>query len=117
MGKCLLCGKEFEDVPSRTKKYCSSECRKKYKREQYKKAREECKALEQKKATVVPHSANGEPMHKTSEKYCSKCNHFSTSVNMCTYYMDTGFRRGCPVGWCDKFDRKKGRRKTPMKVI
>ena len=54
-------------------------------------------------------------MIKTSIKYCRKCiysyKHSQTEV-MRGYYSQTGLRRGCPVGMCDKFekrDRKKRR--------
>ena len=53
-----------------------------------------------------------EEMTKTSVKYCRKCKysykHNQTEI-MCGYYLQTRLRRGCPVGMCDKFE-KKGRR-------
>ena len=52
-------------------------------------------------------------MIKTSIKYCRKCKysykHNQTEI-MCGYYLQTRSRRGCPVGMCDKFE-KKGRKK------
>lgn len=52
-------------------------------------------------------------MTKTSVKYCRKCiysyKHSQTEI-MCGYYLQTRLRRGCPVGMCDKFE-KKGRKK------
>ena len=52
-------------------------------------------------------------MTKASVKYCRKCKyaykHNQTEV-MCGYYLQTRLRRGCPVGMCDKFE-KKGRKK------
>ena len=52
-------------------------------------------------------------MTKTSIKYCRKCiysyKHSQTEI-MCGYYLQTRLRRGCPVGMCDKFE-KKGRKK------
>lgn len=51
-------------------------------------------------------------MTKTSVKYCRKCKysykHNQTEI-MCGYYLQTRSRRGCPVGMCDKFE-KKGRK-------
>ena len=48
-------------------------------------------------------------MTKTSVKYCRKCkysyNHSQTEIK-CGYYSKTGLRRGCPVGMCDKFEKK-----------
>ena len=50
-------------------------------------------------------------MHKTSPAYCGKCKYsygggyFNT---ICDRYLVLGIgnRRGCPVGWCDKFEPK-----------
>lgn len=57
-------------------------------------------------------------MTKTSAKYCRKCiysyKHSQTEV-MCGYYSQTGLRRGCPVGMCDKFE-KRGRKKRRVQL-
>lgn len=49
---------------------------------------------------------------KTSPGYCNKC-HYSrkntSSFDGCSYYIDTGLRRGCEVGYCDKFKPKEKR--------
>lgn len=54
-----------------------------------------------------------EEMVRTSPRYCNKCKysykHNQTEI-MCGYYSKTGLRRRCPVGMCDKFE-KKGRKK------
>ncbi len=54
-------------------------------------------------------------MTKTSVKYCRKCkysyNQSQTEI-MCGYYSKTGLRRGCPVGMCDKFEKKGRKRKV-----
>nr|DAQ50784.1 MAG TPA: hypothetical protein [Caudoviricetes sp.] len=34
---------------------------------------------------------------------------------MCGYYSQTGLRRGCPVGMCDKFE-KRGRKKKRVQL-
>ena len=53
-------------------------------------------------------------MTKTSVKYCRKCiysyKHSQTEI-MCGYYLQTRLRRGCPVGMCDKFEKKGRKRK------
>lgn len=57
-------------------------------------------------------------MIKTSIKYCRKCiysyKHSQTEV-MRGYYSQTGLRRGCPVGMCDKFE-KRGRKKRRVQL-
>lgn len=57
-------------------------------------------------------------MIKTSIKYYRKCiysyKHSQTEV-MCGYYSQTGLRRGCPVGMCDKFE-KRGRKKRRVQL-
>ena len=55
-------------------------------------------------------------MVKTNKKMCEKCIHSwkgNKQDPMCHYILDTGKRRGCPVGWCNKFEqRKRGRKKN-----
>lgn len=57
-------------------------------------------------------------MTKTSVKYCRKCKYAyknnQTEV-MCGYYLQTRLRRGCPVGMCDKFE-KRGRKKRRVQL-
>ena len=58
-------------------------------------------------------------MTKTSIKYCRKCKyaykHNQTEI-MCGYYLQTRLRRGCPVGMCDKFEKKGRKRKVKLKL-
>lgn len=57
-------------------------------------------------------------MTKTSVKYCRKCKyaykHNQTEI-MCGYYLQTRLRRECPVGMCDKFE-KRGRKKRRVQL-
>lgn len=50
-------------------------------------------------------------MKKADKSYCRKCVHWSTGYGIvnecCTYLLDTHKRRGCPVGYCDKFSTDK----------
>ena len=50
-------------------------------------------------------------MNKTTPHDCQKCKHSTVIKSLhyvaCDYYLNTGKRRGCPVGWCDKFEPKK----------
>jgi hypothetical protein len=51
-------------------------------------------------------------MVKTSKEYCKKCEYYSggsdeTSGGCCFYIIKTGKRRGCEIGYCDKFEKKK----------
>lgn len=51
---------------------------------------------------------------KTSPSYCGRCIYHDKSGDQkgfCTYLLDTGKRRGCPIGYCDKFEQKNGRRR------
>ena len=52
-------------------------------------------------------------MKKTSKEYCITCKYHiggdtekSTSRIACQYILKTGNRRGCPVGVCDKYEKK-----------
>lgn len=58
-------------------------------------------------------------MIKTSTEICTKCKYgtlVSTAqgVPVCNYFTDTGNRRGCPIGYCDKF--VEGKRRNQLKV-
>ena len=57
-------------------------------------------------------------MTKTSTKYCRKCKyswkHSDTDI-IYGYIVDTKMRRGCPVGMCDKFEKKGRKRKVKLK--
>ena len=51
-------------------------------------------------------------MEKTKIEKCRKCKYASGGNEkefICYYLVRTGQRRGCPVGYCDKFV-KKGRK-------
>ena len=51
-------------------------------------------------------------IRKTSKELCLKCKHHSGGMGkclICNYYINTGKRRGCKIGECDKFE--KGREK------
>ena len=59
-------------------------------------------------------------MIKTSRKLCRTCRYVgraSEHVTECDYLGKTDMRRGCPVGWCNKYEEdpskaKKRRRKS-----
>ena len=57
-------------------------------------------------------------MIKTTHVVCRKCKystfeHISANMPICNYLIDTGKRRNCPLGYCDKYEeRKKSRNKT-----
>lgn len=57
-------------------------------------------------------------MVKTSGEYCKKCKYAYTggagSVKSCDYLLMTGKLRDCEVGYCDKFEKKTGRRKQSV---
>lgn len=53
-------------------------------------------------------------MVKTNIPYCIKCK-YGRSNNVgrfdgCMYYLETGNDRGCPVGYCDKFEPRTNKR-------
>ena len=51
-----------------------------------------------------------EGMIKADRKVCKKCKYrifISDTEIYCWYYMTTNNHRGCPVGYCDKFERRK----------
>lgn len=49
-------------------------------------------------------------MRETSRALCKSCRYGLGSSNgtivTCDYYYQTGHRRGCPVGSCDKYEQK-----------
>ena len=57
-------------------------------------------------------------MVKTSAKYCRKCKyafkHSDTDI-ICGYILRTDMSRGCPVGMCDKFEKKGRKKKVQLK--
>lgn len=58
-------------------------------------------------------------MIKTSKEYCKKCEYYSGGVNdtasgCCFYIVKTGKRRGCEIGYCDKFEKKKAKTKKEI---
>ena len=58
-------------------------------------------------------------MVRTSKSFCRQCRFGidmggQTRVD-CNYYLDTGQRRNCEVGWCDKYQPRK-RKKHESKV-
>lgn len=57
-------------------------------------------------------------MTKTSTKYCQKCK-YSYKLNstdiVCGYILRTKKSSGCPVGMCDKFEKKCRKRKVKLK--
>lgn len=38
-------------------------------------------------------------------RYVWKCRDGSSKDIACNYFLDTGKRRECPVGYCDKYDK------------
>lgn len=52
-------------------------------------------------------------MVKTSMAYCASCR-FMTPISdtkvACDYIGYTGKRRGCPLGYCDKYERDPAKR-------
>ena len=59
-------------------------------------------------------------MRKTTQAYCRKCGYSSiiyANTVACSYFLITGERRGCEVGYCDKFAKRNGRKRIKaMKV-
>lgn len=54
-------------------------------------------------------------MVRTSNSFCRQCAYGidmggKTRVD-CNYYLDTGKRRNCDVGWCDKYQPRKRKKK------
>lgn len=59
-------------------------------------------------------AAEAAKMHETSVKLCKTCVYGVTFVegyNACDYMGKTGQRRGCPLGLCNKYKKRGGRRK------
>ncbi len=57
-------------------------------------------------------------MQKVTPALCKKCVYSSkekTDEPICNYILDTGKRRGCKLGECDKF--VEGKRKTEKRQI
>jgi len=51
-------------------------------------------------------------MVETSKEYCKNCEYYSRGSNdassgCCFYIVKTGKRRGCEIGYCNKFKKKK----------
>ena len=59
-------------------------------------------------------------MQKTTQRLCKRCKYGSGSVAQykvyCNYLVDTGNRRGCPVGYCDKYETTTGRKWNRLDV-
>ena len=60
-------------------------------------------------------------MEKTTKAMCRKCTHcWSQAAGeysvMCHYVLDTGKRRNCPIGYCDKFEPKKRKRREENEI-
>lgn len=56
-------------------------------------------------------------MRKTTPALCRKCIHSTNAsivgaIPICNYLLDTGKRRGCPLGVCDKFEQGRRRKKV-----
>lgn len=54
-------------------------------------------------------------MIRVDKKMCKSCKHSSSHSHgsidvICNYILDTGHRRGCPVGWCNKYEKGKRKR-------
>lgn len=52
---------------------------------------------------------------RTSQKMCRRCRYSTTisgNYNVCYYISYTKKHRGCPVGWCDKYEPKRRKRRT-----
>ena len=57
-------------------------------------------------------------MKKTSKSYCLKCKYSRKLSDTCVFcgYIDMeGKSRSCPVGMCDKFEKKDRKRKVKLK--
>lgn len=58
-------------------------------------------------------------MEQTEPKKCVTCKYswphkiydHGAYIVMCKYYLITKCRRGCPVGWCDKYEPRNGTEK------
>lgn len=56
-------------------------------------------------------------MVETTGKMCRSCRYSLTDGQAkrditCMYLEFTGHRRGCPVGWCDKYEKKRKEKKN-----
>ena len=56
-------------------------------------------------------------MEKTNARYCKRCKYACkhSSEVICCYILHTGHSRGCPIGMCDKFEKKGRKRKVKLK--
>ena len=59
-------------------------------------------------------------MVRTSNSFCRQCAYGidmggKTRVD-CNYYLDTGQRRNCDVGWCDSTSRERGRNESSRQI-
>lgn len=114
--KCVICGSSFVAYKYNAK-YCSDKCAEvgTHRLNMEKKAKREKAAAERKarESSQKPPINITPEMQKTTPELCRKCVHSLTHGSLteviCNYYEDTGNRRGCPVGYCDKF--KSGQRK------
>lgn len=53
-------------------------------------------------------------MIKTSKELCESCIYsvtFGANYSVCDYLEKTGKSRGCKAGECDKYEKRKGKRK------
>lgn len=55
-------------------------------------------------------------MIKTTTKICKSCKYSKSWLNKqedyyCDYLLMTHMRRGCPVGQCDKYEKRTGKNK------
>ncbi len=83
-----------------------------------------CKKYKRKKresVTVKPENVT-EDMVKVTDKYCDTCKYAPrkeqpVSKYGCNYYLITKISRGCPVGWCNKKERRSKGGKIKSRII
>lgn len=72
-------------------------------------------SVKEQSAVYVPKKVTPD-MIKVSDKKCAACRyaptHRGVSKAGCNYTLMTGINRGCPVGWCNKMERRCKRGKT-----
>lgn len=57
-------------------------------------------------------------MIRISKAVCSTCEYGEiTGVSGCNYYLVTGNRRNCPCDACDKYHKRKGRKKSREFIV
>lgn len=76
-----------------------------------------CKNRKKKEQVVTKPENVTDDMVKVTDKYCATCNYAPrkerpVSKCGCNYYLMTGKSRGCPIGWCDKKERRSKGGKT-----